>query len=258
MFATSAFMAPIPMGRVPGFRMPLFSANPFDMSTMVEKVLEKAQWPESWPYSDEDFRRMDESDDGLFYDSPRLVYHIDDSAVAALTNYYAQHFQDGEDVLDICSSWVSHYPKTWKGGRVVGLGMNEYELSQNSQLTDFVVKDLNKDPILPFDDASFDKVTCVVSVDYLCKPLQVFQEIGRVLRPGGECILSMSNRCFPTKAFQIWMQTSDLEHVFIAGSFFHFAGLFEKPEGKDISPNPGRSDPMFIVKAKRKQDGVDA
>ena len=62
--------------------------------------------------------------------------------------------------------------------------MNEYELSQNPVLTSFDVKDLNADPTLPYDDASFDKVTCVVSVDYLNKPLEVFKEIGRVLRPG--------------------------------------------------------------------------
>jgi len=123
-----------------------------------------------------------------------LVYHIDDAAVMALTKYYASTFKDGEDVLDICSSWVSHYPKDWKGGRVVGLGMNMYELSQNKQVTSFDVKDLNKDPIFPYEDASFDKVTCVVSVDYLNKPKEVFKEIGRVLRPGGEAILSMSNR----------------------------------------------------------------
>lgn len=219
---------------------------------MVERVLQNPKWPPSWPYSEEDFKRMDESDDSYFYEQPRLVFHIDDFAVDALTKYYASTFKQGEDVLDICSSWVSHYPKDWTGGKVVGLGMNKYELSQNPQLTDFVVKDLNSDPTLPFEDASFDKVTCVVSVDYLNKPLQVFKEIGRVLRPGGECILSMSNRCFPTKAFQIWLQTSDLEHVFIAGSFFHYSGLFDPPSSLDVSPNPGRSDPLFIVKAKRK------
>jgi SAM-dependent methyltransferase len=197
---------------------------------------------------------MDESDDRLFYDQPRLVYHIDDQAVTALTKYYAQQgLKDGDNVLDVCSSWVSHYPSDWKGGeRVVGLGMNEYELSRNPVLTSYVVKNLNNDPTIPFEDATFDKVTCVVSVDYLNKPLQVFKEIGRVLKPGGECILSMSNRCFPTKAFQIWLQTSDLEHIFIAGSFFHYSGLFEPPECKDVSPFPGRSDPLYIVKAKRK------
>mmetsp|Transcript_7742 Transcript_7742/g.16164 ORF Transcript_7742/g.16164 Transcript_7742/m.16164 type:complete len:264 (-) Transcript_7742:1016-1807(-) len=223
--------------------------------SIAEKVLANPQWPEAWPYSDQDFARQDESADSEFYDQPRLCYHIDDAAVTALTEYYSTCFKDGEDVLDLCSSWVSHYPKDWKGGEnVVGLGMNEYELSQNPVLTSYEVKDLNEDPTLPFEDNTFDKVTCVVSIDYLNKPLKVCQEIARVLRPGGECILSMSNRCFPTKAFQIWLQTSDLEHIFIAGSFFHYAGGFDPPSSLDISPNPGRSDPLYIVKAAKKQE----
>jgi SAM-dependent methyltransferase len=245
---TALAFLPMPT-RVKGFRYPLA----FTMSSMAEKVLEKPKWPDSWPYSDRDFARMDETNDEIFYSQPRLVYHIDDFAVNALTKYYAEHFNDGDDVLDICSSWVSHYPKEWKGGKVVGLGMNEYELSQNPQLSDYVTKDLNEDPTLPFEDASFDKVTCCVSIDYLNKPQQIFEEIGRVLRPGGECIISMSNRCFPTKAFSIWLNTSDLEHIFIVGSFFHFAGSFEPAVSKDCSPNPGMSDPLYIVKATRKQ-----
>lgn len=234
--------------------------NPFSIlfSTMkgdslAEKVLENPKWPDIWPYNDEvDFSRMDESDDGIFYEQPRLCYHIDDFAVKSLTEYYRKNFKDGEDVLDICSSWVSHYPSEWKGNNVCGLGMNEYELSQNTQLTSYAVKDLNDDPTFPYEDNSFDKVTCVVSVDYLNKPKQVFSEIGRVLRPGGVCMLAMSNRCFPTKAFQIWLQTNDLEHIFIAGSFFHYSGLFDPPKCDDISPNPGMSDPMYIVKASKK------
>ena len=87
--------------------------------------------------------------------------------------YYASEFKDGDDVLDICSSWISHYPKEWKGGNVVGLGMNEYELSQNKVLNSYDVKDLNEDPTFPYDDASFDTVTCVVSVDYLNKPREI-------------------------------------------------------------------------------------
>jgi ubiquinone/menaquinone biosynthesis C-methylase UbiE len=72
--------------------------------------------------------------------------------------------------------------------------MNEYELSQNKQLSSYNVKDLNKDPTFPYEDNSFDRITCVVSVDYLNKPQEIFNEIGRVLRPGGECMLAMSNR----------------------------------------------------------------
>jgi SAM-dependent methyltransferase len=220
---------------------------------MAERVLQNPQWPSEWPYSESDFRRMDEDDDTIFYDQARLVYHIDDPCVAALTKYYQEHLQPGDNVLDVCSSWVSHYPPDWKAGpKVVGLGMNEYELQQNKVLTEYVVKDLNSDPIFPFPDATFDKVTCVVSIDYLNKPLEVVKEIGRVLRPGGAAIISMSNRCFPTKAFQIWLNTNDLEHIFMVGSFFNYSGMFDPPTSEDRSPNPGRSDPLYIVKAIRK------
>jgi len=235
------------------------NSNADDANTMYERVLLSPQFPPEWPFTDADFLRQDETDDTNFYEQPRLVYHIDDFAVSALTKYYEQNLKDGDDVLDICSSWVSHYPSSpepWKCGNVVGLGMNDYELGQNKQLTSYNVQDLNKNPTFPYEDESFDVVTCVVSVDYLNKPKQIFQEIGRVLRPGGVCMLAMSNRCFPTKAFQIWLRTNDLEHIFIVGSFFHYSGLFEAPKCDDISPNPGRSDPLFIVRAEKKKKVV--
>lgn len=224
------------------------------MKELAEGVLKNPKFPPEWPFSPTDFERQDESSDEIFYDQPRLVFHIDDAACGALTEYYAEHLKEGDDVLDICSSWVSHYPKDFKGGNVVGLGMNDYELSQNKQLSSYVVRNLNEEPKFPFEDESFDKVTCVVSVDYLNQPKEIFEEIARVLRPGGECLISMSNRCFPTKAFKIWLQTNDLEHIFIVGSFFHYSGKFDPASCEDISPNPGRSDPMFIVKAAKKSD----
>ena len=79
MFVTRAALAFLP-GRAPGFRFPLT----FSTTSMAEKVLTNPKWPESWPYSKEDFMRMDESSDALFYDQPRLVYHIDDVRVSAL------------------------------------------------------------------------------------------------------------------------------------------------------------------------------
>ena len=63
--------------------------------------------------------------------------------------------------------------------------------------------------------------------------------------------MSQSNRCFPTKAIDIWLNTNDLEHIYIIGSYFHYAGGFDKPESFDISPSPGWSDPMFIIQGKK-------
>lgn len=217
----------------------------------ADNLFETAQFPEKWPFTAQDFRRQDESSDAVFYSSERFVYHIDDGAVGALTKYYSKTLKPGSDILDICSSWVSHLPTDVKYGNVVGLGMNEGELKNNKQLSSYVAKDLNKDPLLPFPDNSFDHVTCVVSVDYLTRPLEIFSEIKRVLRPGGSAIFSQSNRCFSTKAISIWLKTSDIQHLFIIGCYFHYTGGFATPKSFDISPNPGRSDPMFIVSAEK-------
>jgi len=138
---------PVPSNDL-GYRMSI------TLGSMAEKVLDNPKFPDEWPYTDDvDFSRQDETKDTIFYDTPRLCYHIDDAAASALTQYYSENLKESDDVLDICSSWVSHYPKDFKGGKVVGLGMNEYELSQNPQLTDFVVKDLNATPVFPFDDS---------------------------------------------------------------------------------------------------------
>jgi hypothetical protein len=76
----------------------------------------------------------------------------------------------------------------------------------------------------------------------------------RVLRPGGKAIMSFSNRCFPTKSIAIWTSTDDLEHIYIVGSYFHYAipGGFTEPVSKDITlpaSKGGRGDPMYVVEA---------
>lgn len=221
----------------------------------VEQVLANVEWPEQFPFKEEDFQRFDESADSAFYEAPRFVTHIDDPAIAALTKYYKEVFppsnSPGVALLDMCSSWVSHFPAGYKQERIVGMGMNEEELKRNLVLTEYIVQDLNVDPKLPFEDNSFDVITNVVSVDYLTKPIEVFKEMRRVLKPGGQAIMSFSNRCFFTKAISIWTSTGDSDHIMIVGAYFHYAGGFEPPQAVDISPNPGRSDPMYIVHSRK-------
>src|SRR5919197_417398 len=75
------------------------------------------------------FRRYDESPDWLFYRQPRLVTHIDDGAIAAVTQLYRELLPPGGAILDLMSSWVSHLPPEVGYRRVVGLGMNAQELA---------------------------------------------------------------------------------------------------------------------------------
>ena len=91
----------------------------------------------SWPYSELDLARMDPSPDIQFYETPRFVTHIDDGAIRALTDFYRQELTSGADVLDLCSSWISHLPDELALGRVAGVGMNARELERNERLTEF-------------------------------------------------------------------------------------------------------------------------
>ena len=126
-----------------------------EQAKSVTEVLDSPDWPEEPPYEPPDFTRQDETDDNDFYDQPRFCYHVDDAAVAALTKHYSTAFREWEKpaILDICASHVSHFPPDVAeyAGRRVALGMNVLELSQNKQVTEFVAKDLNADPTLPFE-----------------------------------------------------------------------------------------------------------
>jgi len=241
--ASAAFELPNPFGAPRAQLSARFVAMKATPTVGVADVLQSPRWPETWPYTAKDLGRQDESDDNMFYSQPRFCYHVDEKAVAALTAYYAAEFPkvgSQPAVLDLCASHVSHFPADVADytGRRVALGMNEEELRENRQVDEYVVRDLNVDPTLPFPDDSFDIVTNAVSIDYLTKPLEICKEVARVLRPGGTAMFALSNRCFPTKAIGLWLQTNDLEHVFIVGSYFHYSNGFQKPTAVEVGPNP--------------------
>ena len=192
-------------------------------------------------------RRMDEAPDEEFYRTPRLVTHIDEGAIAAVTQLYREFFPLGGAVLDVMSSWVSHLPPEVEYGRVVGLGMNEVELKENPRLDAYVVHDLNRDPTLPFGDAEFDGVGCCVSIDYLTRPVEVLREVGRVLKAGAPAIVSFSNRCFPTKAVAIWHRLDDRGRMRLVEGYLRAAGNFGNVRSLDRSPRRPFSDPLYAV-----------
>jgi len=195
------------------------------------------------------FRRSDESPDASFYVAPRFVTHIDDGAIAAVTALYRDLLPAGGDVLDLMSSWVSHLPDDVAYGRVVGLGMNADELGANPRLAEWRVQDLNADPRLPYGDAEFDGAGCCVSVQYLVRPVEVFREVARVLRPGAPFVVTFSNRCFPTKAVAAWQTLDDRGHAALVAGYGRTAGGFGPPEVRAYTPR--RGDPLYGVILRR-------
>lgn len=173
----------------------------------------------TWPYTASDFLRHDETSDSAFYLHPRLVTHIDDAAIARLTAYYDTVLPTTGRIMDMCTSWKSFYPSATTQAiqrgdvQVYGVGLNAEEMGMNGALGEWRVVDLNR---APWDVRSgwegeeeviggFDAVTCVVSVDYLNRPLEVCRNLLGAVREGGRVHFVVSNRCFPSKVVRRWM-----------------------------------------------------
>ncbi|PAX06701.1 class I SAM-dependent methyltransferase [Sphingomonas lenta] len=204
--------------------------------------------PELPPHA---FAKQDATPDLDFYAPPRLVHHIDEGAVAALTSYYRELIAPGSDVLDLMSSWVSHLPDDLALGEVVGHGMNRQELAANPRLTRWFIQDLNQDTALPLPDASFDAALCCVGAQYLQHPVEVFAEVARALRPGAPFAVSYSNRCFPTKAVAIWRALDMAGHAKLLALYLERAG-FDTIETRVLADG-SRSDPLVVVTGRTKR-----
>jgi SAM-dependent methyltransferase len=212
---------------------------------------------------EDSFSRLDESDDSIFYATDRFVQHLDSLALSTAEKIIQELvIEETPAILDLMAGWDSHIPPPIQAEKVVGLGLNRNELSRNEALTDWVYHDLNKEPSLPFPDNTFDAVLNVVSVDYITRPLEVFREVGRILKPGGLYLVIFSNRMFEQKAVNIWRQLGEEERVVLVEEFFNRAGIFASPEvfvskGK-VRPKDDKyahlgipSDPIYAVYAEK-------
>lgn len=204
--------------------------------------------------------KLDESDDILFYSFPRFVTHVDDRFLTQLTQLYRERLKPHTQILDMMSSHVSHLPDDMEFTQVQGHGMNEQELARNPRLTQYFIQDLNKNPQLPLPDQEFDAVLNCVSVQYLQYPDAIFQEIHRILKPGGIAIISFSNRMFYQKAIAAWRDGNEASRVQLVKRYFESVPGFNPPEViARSSPVPsflqmlggGGGDPFYAVIGQR-------
>jgi len=210
------------------------------------------------------FSRIDESDDALFYSKERLVSHLDSLALETIVDLIEKLVvEDNPKILDLMASWDSHIPSRLQPCNITGLGMNETELRKNEALYDYVIHDLNRDCRLPFADGSFDVVLNTASIDCLVNPVAVFQEVGRILKPGGLFLVIFSNRMFPEKAVKVWRESSEEERILFVEKIFQETGSFDatgifvsrgRPRPKDdkYAYLDTPSDPVYAVYAEKR------
>lgn len=215
-------------------------------------------------YRPDSYKREDEGDDTIFYLRDRFVSHLDRLALQTVEDVVGSLVvEEHPIILDLMAGWDSHIPSSVKAAKVIGLGLNENELKSNKALDEYVLHDVNKDPVLPFADAFFDVVINTVSVDYMTRPLEVFREVGRILKPGGLFLVIFSNRMFPEKAVKMWRDASEDERVIIVDELFKEAGLFSKtaffvsrgkprPADDKYASEGIPSDPIYAVYADKK------
>ncbi|MFZ0134878.1 MAG: methyltransferase domain-containing protein [Desulfobacterales bacterium] len=230
------------------------------IETLTNGIGMQARWREEATdfFAANPFERQNESPDTRFYEKPRFVQHIDDTAIEMVRNTYGRFLADGMRVLDLMSSWQSHFPTAVTPSRLAGLGLNAEELKGNSQLTEHAVQDINVDKVLPYENEAFDVVLNTVSVEYLTDPLAIFKEVARVLRPGGHFIVTFSNRWFPPKAIRIWRELHDFERMGLVSEYFLRSGGFTdlhtysvrglpRPRTDKYYPGLPFSDPFYAV-----------
>lgn len=212
------------------------------------------------------FERDDPDDDRRFYDQARMVQHIDERAIATISDLYGRLIPPRARVLDLMSSWTSHLPNDLETASVRGLGMNAAELSANARLRAYDVHDLNRVPRLPYPDASFDAVICSVSVEYLIQPFEVFADVARVLAPGGVFVVTFSDRWFPPKVIRIWKELHPFERMGMVLELFRQTEQFPslatfssqgwpRPANDKYADRMLFSDPVFGVWGQRRSHG---
>lgn len=233
------------------------------MSTTQEQIMERISRL-SPIFDDDAFSRTDSSDDRDFYDRDRFVDHLDSLALSTVEKIIGTLIVENDPViLDLMAGWDSHVPASLSTAKLIGLGLNDNELKANKSLSEYVLHDLNEDPYLPFPDSFFDAVINTVSVDYMTRPIQVFQEVGRILKPGGLFLVIFSNRMFPQKAVRIWRESREEERIILVEEYFKASGLFEKtsffvskgrprPRDDKYAPMNLPSDPVYTLYADRK------
>ena len=111
-------------------------------------------------------------------------------------------------------------------GRVIGLDLSRRMLREAVRGTDqfadrltYIWQDARR---LPFDDGTFDAVTCLEALEFTPNPREVLAELVRVLRPGGALLVTnrvgrdakfLPGRAFPRDAFERILREFPLEEV---------------------------------------------
>jgi len=140
-------------------------------------------------------------------------------------------------------------------GRIIGLDLSRRMLREavrrTAQFADrltYIWQDARR---LPFDDDVFDAVTCLEALEFTPDPMEVLEELVRVLRPGGVLLVTnrvgrdarlLPGRAFPRQRFERELHRFPLEDVTVRSWQVDYDLIWAikagEPRGGGIRPLP--------------------
>jgi SAM-dependent methyltransferase len=209
-------------------------------------------------YTEDSHERLDDNDDALHYQNANLEDTLDQVSGRQLARLYARLLKPGDHVLDMMCGAQSYLPGGIDNLHVTGMGLNEEELKANSQLAELVIHNVNKTPVLPFNDDTFDTVVFTAAVEYLIDPKTSFSELKRITKPGGHIITTFTDHWNTLKSILLWPELHPFERLGLVldylGSTNGITSLHTetiqgllRPEGDKYANKKLYADPIFAV-----------
>ncbi len=209
------------------------------------------------------FLRKINEDDVVFYQAISSTPPVDRAAIEQLQQFYQQNLSTDQTILELMSGTDSYIPQSIKPVNITGLALKEDDLKANKDLSQYQLHDLNQQPDLPFNDQQFDTVLCSFGIEYLIHPVEIFKQVARVLKPGGQFLVSFSNRFFDKKVIALWDDIHEFERMGLVLEYFRQSREFEDLHCEsmrgliryDDDPFPAKnvfSCPMFMLSGKKK------
>ena len=194
------------------------------------------------------FLRKTEDDDSIFYASIETKPAVDQVAIEQLNQFYSEQLKDNTKILDLMCGPESHLPDHFRAIDVTGLSLKQDDLDANQRLKQRIIHDINKSPQLPFKDDEFDAIICSFSIEYIIQPHELFQHLARILKPGGQLIISFSEHYYQQKVIALWEDVHPFERMGIVLEYFRQSQSFTDLHAESIRGLIKHNDDTFISK----------
>lgn len=108
---------------------------------------------------------------------------------------------------------------------------NTYE---DTIISTTIFQDLNKNTAIPLANEVFDAAVLNVDLGILSRPIEVYREVARLLKPGGFFVTTFIHPFFSKAMTRMWATGFDHDHIVLADSFFEYSNAFTKAEGRTV------------------------